>query len=305
MKSSVVQLARVINKKPATKIHPAKWWSLVASYWKEVENFPIHCDAQLETIPYFKSRPPILVIIHALNQRPFLVDKVREVWPNTKVVGLSYNSLWLGDLRVEEAFSKCDMVFGRLPKGSILPPNFCSMAPLVDTRIFNDRRVKDRNTDIFVPRGHNRRQVYWYEERERVLSNFRGLTISRANGGFSKSQMADLFRNSKISICLREDSGPAYSAVESVMCGCIPIVSNIPSITEEFGETVFAANRTLPSIRETIEKALSLSRAERVVAINRMQNSLKHCTLQYQGPKIAKFLKGLVDGNKYLYPNLQ
>lgn len=300
----ILQVARKRPGEPCN-IHPAKWVKMIKHCWLGIGQYWIHCDHS-----YPVGFRPDIIILHALNQRPHLVEKARKSAPDAKIVGLSYNELWLRDFQLArrenlafdgtmQAFSNCDLIFGRVSDKALLPAGikkkWVQMGHLIDAGIFHPiSDMNDLPIDVFIPRGSNGKSVYWPEERDAALKDFSGQVIRARN--FTESEMADRYRRSRCVLALREDSGPSYSVVEACLCGTIPVVSDYPPITRHFQDGGAIPTVQQPSeIRKAIDAVLSMAASQRTMWIKRNLEYFKDWTMQFQGARIVRHLKGLLE----------
>jgi hypothetical protein len=289
----LLQVSRKLRNH-ACNIHPRKWVSMVERYGPDIEQKWVHRDSDFSVL-----QVPDVVVVHAVNQTPWVVQKVRDHFPAAKVVSLPYNSLWLSDDSYKEvsvALQHSDLVIGRLPPRTHLSKvNFMPLKPLVDAYIFSPPIDNSSRYMIFLPRGHNGRDPYWPEETAQALDGMG--CIYRAAGDLSEWQMAEMYRKSRVVISLREDAGPAYSTVEAILCGAIPVVSKHVPILKELpvGVGFRAATRSRRSIRLAVNSIMKLTEEEYAEEIRIGQEHLlmNGYTLQDQAPVIIESLRKL------------
>ena len=289
----LLQVSRKVRNHPCN-IHPRKWVSMVGRYGPDIEQKWVHRDSDFSVLP-----APDVVVVHAVNQTPWVVQKARDHFPAAKVVVLPYNSLWLRDdsyKEVSSALQAADLVIGRLPPRTSLPNvNFMPLKPLVDAYIFSPPVDNSSRGMIFLPRGHNGRDPYWPDETKQALDGMG--CVYRAAGDLSEGQMAALYRLSRVVISLREDAGPAYSTVEAILCGAIPVVSKHAPILKELpaGVGFRAATRSHRSIRLAVNSIMKLTEEEYAAEGRICQEHLlmNGYTLQDQAPAIIEAFRKL------------
>ena len=289
----LLQVSRKVRNHPCN-IHPRKWVGMVEQYGQGIEQKWVHRDSDFSVLPV-----PDVVVVHAVNQTPWVVQKVRDHFPAAKVVSLPYNSLWLSDdsyKEVSAALQNSDLVIGRLPpRTSLAKVNFMPLKPLVDAYIFSPPIDNSSRDMIFLPRGHNGRDPYWPEETAQALDGMD--CVYRAAGNLSELQMAEMYRKSRVVISLREDAGPAYSTVEAILCGAIPVVSRHAPILRELpaGVGFRAATRSPRSIRLAVNSIMKLTEEDYALENRICQERLRSngYTLQDQAPAIIEAFRKL------------
>lgn len=290
----ILHLARKLANHPCC-IHPSKWVRMLDRCWPEMPQRWIHCDHPIGRWV------PQLVLLHACNQRPHLVEKVREACPGARVVALSYNDLWLRnrDERVIEAFRQADLVMGALSHPEELPEGirFHEVGHLVDERIFR-RAPVPRDIQVFVPRGYNGRSVYWTTELRQAMWH-EPWEVWFADGSLSEAQMAERYQRALCTPSLREDAGPSYSLVEACLCGSIPLVADWEPVARHFrsdGAAIGAVivQRDPESIREGISRVLRMNQFDRMAWIYRNETYFRDSTMAVQGPRAVAVLQGLL-----------
>ena len=279
-KIKIVQISRVLKNNPATSIHPGKWKNLFSRY-SNVEDSLLHPDNDFNV-------EADIVIIHGANSRPKIIDKAREAWPNSVIVAVLWNHLWLFDDPnfVRESLLKCDLCYGVNPPGvSCDLESWRELGHMLDEDIFF---VQDtpRDFDIVAARVWSGRSIYWTDEVLKALEVYPDDKVFSLTGKQSPEEVASIFNRAKLVLCFREDGGPSYSVLEAALCGAIPVVSDCPALREHFetGGALFAS-RDVVSIREAINKGLAMSEEERLTWINRNSDYFRFWTLPFQGTK--------------------
>jgi len=290
----VLHVARVRSGKPELLIHVEKWTRMLDLFGGARGNQAVwHHDHEWPMSVLFD-----VVVIHALNQRPWVLDKVRYCFPGAAVVGLSYNDLWTQDSAQEEkvyaALEGCDLSFGRLPDGYPAPARFHSMRPLVDTDVFSPLPVVDRDIDVLVASGWKNRDVYWSLEARRALSGRESVHI--CDGSQTPEEIACLMRRARVVLALREYLQPSYAIVEAVHCGAPVVVSDTPGLRALLASTGAAAlvERDAKKINSAIDALVKLCPAARDQAMYRARAVLSGWTLQSEGPRIVGLIREAV-----------
>ncbi len=289
----ILHLSRKINNNPCT-IKPQKWIDVITAYMPDAEQEWVHRDSDFSTLA-----APDVVIIHAMNSAPRVVDKVRKGFPgNPKVVSVLTNNEWIGSDAhdaVMSAMSRSDLVIGKLPAKMKCPaPRNVALKALVDASVFTLPVEGQRREGVFMPLANRPSRTHWTEAANAAL--WGGPEPVMADGSRTDSEMAAEYQRALVVIATQEDASLPYSAVEAILCGAIPVVSDHKSVTSTLGRVGYRAVSKDPvEIREAIQEIMALPeekyRKENEICRN---NLLKagH-TLQAQAPKIVHLLSRL------------
>lgn len=283
----IVHVARTKRGRPELAIHVEKWVRLVELARPGCHQQIVHPDH----ISASRAAAPTVVVLHALNQRPWMVAKAAQTWPGATRVGLSYNDLWTSDRvngpDVRSALECCHVSFGALPEDYPEIRGFRPMRTLVDAEVFRPEPVVDRDISVLIPTGFNGHAVYWGSEARRAIAGLDGVTI--LDGRKTQAQMADFYRRSRVVLALREYLQPSYAIVEAALCGCPLVVSDTPGLRRHLAATGGAAlvPRDAAAIRAALESLVRLGDEARAQAAVRMHEALAGWTLQAQAGEMV------------------